>query len=135
FFDPDTKLGANTASGPVYTVAGDFQDQLGCVSNDNAGNWSDSCLGSLMQRQDDGTLTLTLADLTPGSYEAKAIENLSWDTAFGGEGGANVPFTVTAENSAVTFAFDPTTQILTATTGATTPEEPEEPGEPAGPTP
>lgn len=126
FFDPLTKLGANTAGGPVVTFAGDFQTQLGCVDDGGDVNWSDRCLAAQGEKNADGIYEWTTSDIAPGSYEVKAIENLNWDNSFGDAAGANVPFTVTTDEPSVTFSYDPGTGIVTVDAA----EAPEQPGTP-----
>lgn len=114
YFDPVTKLGASVPAGSaLYTLAGDFQTQLGCATN-----FSDACLAGQLLPAADGTYTYATTALTPGTYKVKAIKNLSWDTSFGDASGGDVTFTVTAESPLVTFTFDPLTQILTAVAAA-----------------
>ncbi|SDC34608.1 alpha-1,6-glucosidases, pullulanase-type [Sanguibacter gelidistatuariae] len=114
YFDPATKLGTSVPAGsPLYTLAGNFQTQLGC-----AADYSDACIGGELTPGTDGTYTYATDKLTPGTYKAKAIQDLSWDTSFGDVSGADVTFTVTAESPLVTFTFDPVTSVLTAVAAA-----------------
>ncbi|WP_245643546.1 pullulanase-type alpha-1,6-glucosidase [Sanguibacter suarezii] len=114
YFDPATKLGASVPAGaPLYTLAGDFQTQLGC-----AADFSDACLGAQLLAAADGTYTYATDALAPGPYKVKAIRDLSWDTSYGDASGADVTFTVTAESPLVTFTFDPLSGVLTAATAA-----------------
>ena len=125
WFDPATKLGTSSPAGePVFTVAGDFQTQLGC-----AADFSDACVGGQLVAGADGTTyTFTTDVLTPGTYKAKVVEGFSWDTSHGGADGGDVVFTVTADAPTATFTFDRTAGVLTVAAAAA-PEEPE------GPTP
>ena len=47
----------STADGPIITLAGSFQSELGCVGGDSNGDWEPSCLAAMMfDRNADGTL-------------------------------------------------------------------------------
>ena len=108
WYDPSTHRVTNDAAGAVYTVAGDFQSELGCASD-----WSATCLTGLLADPDgDGTWTYTTSAIPAGSYEAKAIRDLSWDTSYGTSSGGNVAFSVTAETPTVTFSLDTATGVL-----------------------
>ncbi|MGP7959843.1 pullulanase-type alpha-1,6-glucosidase [Sanguibacter sp. A247] len=120
YFDPVTKLGTNTAEGKVLTVAGDFQAQLGC-----AADWSDACLLGQLSLRDDGTYRYVLEGLTPGGYELKIVEGLSWDAAYGTPSGGNLTFEITAEHPAAIVTFDPATNAIMIETGAPPQEGPE----------
>lgn len=119
FYDHRTHFVTSTAQGPIVVAPGSFQSEMGC-----AADWDPACLRSWLQDPDgDGTYTLSTTQIPPGSYEAKAALNLTWDTNYGSGGvlnGANIPFTVPDVAGVITtFSFDGTTHVLTIT--STTP--------------
>src|SRR5262249_15651844 len=94
---------------PVITVGpGSFQSELGCP-----GDWDPGCLRSWLEDPDgNGTYTFTTTALPVGDYETKVALNESWDVNYGAggaPGGANIPFSVKAAGSTVTFSYDSTT--------------------------
>ncbi|WP_250459168.1 pullulanase-type alpha-1,6-glucosidase [Microbulbifer litoralis] len=93
---------ADSVNATIATVAGNFQGQLGCP-----GDWQPDCLRSWMQDTDgDGLYTFVTDSLGAGDYEFKVALNESWDESYGSDG-ANVPFSVDADNDEIYFAFDP----------------------------
>ncbi|MDR6905419.1 pullulanase-type alpha-1,6-glucosidase [Agromyces sp. 3263] len=110
FWNPDTKVVSSTAEGPVVTLPGNFQSQIGC-----SGDWQPDCLASLMQDGDkDGVYTFATDDLDDGSYEVKVAHNRSWDENYGvggAPGGANYTFTATA-GKLVEFRYTLATHVL-----------------------
>jgi pullulanase-type alpha-1,6-glucosidase len=119
WYDPNTHRVTNDAAGAIYTVAGDFQQELGCTAD-----WNQNCLtGLLADTDDDGTWTYTTSAIPAGNYEAKAIRDFSWDTSYGNASGGNVAFSVTAETPTVTFSLDTAAGVLSIDAG-----EPTDPG-------
>lgn len=111
YFDPRTKLVQSTAEGPVVTLPGSFQSELGC-----AGDWAPDCLRSLMLDGDrDGVYEFSTNRLPTGSYELKVAHGLSWDENYGADGvrdGANIAFSAT-EGKFTVFRYDVETHLLT----------------------
>lgn len=111
FFDPRTKNIRSTADGPVITLPGSFQSELGCP-----GDWAPECLASMMfDRDGDGVFQFTTDDLPTGSYEVKVAHNRSWSENYGAggaPGGANISFSASA-GKVVTFRYDLETHVLT----------------------
>ncbi|WP_345800645.1 pullulanase-type alpha-1,6-glucosidase [Microbacterium sp. AZCO] len=111
FFDPRTKNITSTDQGPVITLPGSLQSELGCP-----GDWQPDCLASMMFDQNgDGVFQFTTDDLPTGSYEVKVAHNRSWDENYGAggaPGGANISFSATA-GKVTTFRYDIATHILT----------------------
>ena len=108
------------ANGPIVTLAGDMQSELGCP-----GDWAPSCMrGWLKDPDGDGTHTFA-ATLPAGSYETKVAHGLSWDENYGADGvrdGANIAFDVPSGGVEVVFTYDVSThrlQISTRSAGAT----------------
>ncbi len=110
FWNPDTKVVSSTAEGPVVTLPGSFQSEVGCP-----GDWSPDCLASLMQDGDkDGVYTFATDEIPDGAYEAKVAHGMSWDENYGVggvPGGANYTFTAT-EGKLVEFRYTIATHVL-----------------------
>lgn len=110
FWNPETKVVSSTAEGPVVTLPGNFQSQIGC-----SGDWQPDCLASLMQDGDkDGVYTFATDGLDDGSYEVKVAHNRSWDENYGvggAPGGANHTFVAT-EGKLVEFRYTLATHAL-----------------------
>jgi hypothetical protein len=67
WFDPRTKVVQSSDDGPVVTLAGSFQSELGC-----AGDWAPDCLRAMMFDGDrDGVYEFSTTKLPTGSYELK----------------------------------------------------------------
>src|SRR5690606_18647094 len=67
YFDSRTKNIWSTADGPVITLPGSLQSELGCP-----GDWQPECLATMMfDRNRDGIFQYTTDDLPTGSYEVK----------------------------------------------------------------
>src|SRR3954451_15836549 len=96
----------------VAVVAGSFQSELGCP-----GDWQPDCLSSRLEDLDgDGTYTFETTALPAGNYEAKVRLSQSWDVNYGAggtPGGANIAFSVPADNAKVTFSWDSVSHVLT----------------------
>jgi len=111
FWDPVSHDFSSTAQGPLVTLAGSFQDQVGCP-----GAWAPDCLASWLKDPDgDGTYTWYTDRLTAGAYEAKVAHGLSWAENYGVGGardGANYSFSV-GDGETVTFSYDVTSHVLT----------------------
>ncbi len=112
-YHPGSHLFTSSAEGPLYTLAGDFQSELGCP-----GDWQPDCLAALLQDGDgDGTYEFVTSSLPTGSYQVKVTQDLSWDLSWGAggvPGGDNIEFSAT-EGKQVLFSFDSTTKVLTVT--------------------
>jgi glucoamylase len=112
YYDDKTHWVTDSASSTIAVVAGDFQSELGCP-----GDWQPDCLRSWLEDPNgDGIYTFETTALPPGSYQAKVALNESWDVNYGKDGvpnGDNIPFTVPAAGTKVTFSWDSTTHVLT----------------------
>lgn len=110
YFDPRTNIVQSTADGPIVTLPGSLQDELGC-----AADWSPDCLGTLMADGDrDGVYEFSTAGLPSGAYELKVAHGLSWAENYGADGvrdGANISFTAT-EGTVTSFRYTLATHIL-----------------------
>ncbi|GAB6940479.1 pullulanase-type alpha-1,6-glucosidase [Isoptericola variabilis] len=110
YWDPVSHDFSSTAQGPVVTLAGSFQDQVGCP-----GSWAPDCLASWLKDPDgDGTYTWSTDDLAAGAYEAKVAHGLSWAENYGVGGapdGANYSFSA-GDGETVAFSYDLATHVL-----------------------
>ena len=120
YFDPITKLGANTAEGPVLSLVGSFSSQTKCGAD-----WKETCLDNQLKLRGDGTYRAVLTGLEPGAYDVKAVDGLSWDTAYGAEDGGDVSFEITEAAPAAIATLDLTTGVLSVETGEAPSEGPE----------
>ncbi|WP_251452347.1 pullulanase-type alpha-1,6-glucosidase [Microbacterium sp. Marseille-Q6648] len=111
YFDPRSNVVQTTADGPIVTLPGSFQSELGCP-----GDWQPECLASLMADGDrDGVYTFSTDAIPGGSYEVKVAHNRSWSENYGeggAPGGANLSFTV-ADGELIVFRYDIETHVLT----------------------
>lgn len=119
YYDPNSHWVTDKINSRIITAAGSFQSEMGCP-----GDWQPDCLRSWLQDLDgNGTYTRTTTSLPLGAYEAKAAINESWDESYGAGGvanGGNIPFTVPANNTLVTFKFVSATNLLTIVVGDAT---------------
>src|SRR2546421_719942 len=98
-------LGGGAAGAPAsVTLAGDFQSELGCP-----GDWNAGCLRSWLEDLDgDGIFTFETRSIPVGTYDAKVTIGRSWDENYGAGGlrnGPNISFSVTAPNQRVLFTY------------------------------
>jgi len=111
YYDPVTHWFTSTAQGPILTVPGSTNSELGCEAD-----WAPDCLATLLEDPDgDGTYTFTTDALPEGAYEVKVAHNLSWDENYGAggaPGGANIAFSAPGGKD-VTFSYVLATHVLT----------------------
>ncbi|WP_347338495.1 pullulanase-type alpha-1,6-glucosidase [Cellulomonas sp. WB94] len=110
-YDDATKWFSSSAQGPLITLPGSYQSEVGCP-----GDWQPDCVvTSLQDKEGDGTYTYTAAAIPAGTYELKVVHNLSWTENYGADGvagGANISFTAPG-GKPVTFTYVLATHILT----------------------
>ncbi|MBM7769288.1 pullulanase-type alpha-1,6-glucosidase [Glutamicibacter nicotianae] len=110
FFDPRNNIVQSDQQGPMITLPGSFQDELGCASD-----WDPTCLATLMADPDaDGTYEFTTEKIPAGTYEFKVSHNFGWEENYGVDGaagGANYSLSVT-EGKPVSFSYDSKTHLL-----------------------
>ncbi|HEU0181004.1 MAG TPA: alpha-amylase family glycosyl hydrolase, partial [Agromyces mariniharenae] len=110
FWNPVTKVVSSTAEGPVVTLPGSFQSEVGCP-----GDWQPECLATLMQDGDkDGVYTWSSSSIPGGTYEVKVAHDRSWAENYGVGGardGANYSFTAT-DGKLVEFRYTVATHVL-----------------------
>ena len=111
YYDHGTHYVTSDAEGPIVTIPGSFQTELGCASD-----WAPACMRPWLQDPDgDGTYTWVTTLLPAGSYEFKVAVGLSFDENYGAGGvpnGPNMAITVPAD-SRVTFSYNGSTHVLT----------------------
>ncbi len=112
YFDPRTKHVQSTAEGPIVTLPGSFQSELGCP-----GDWSPDCLASMMFDGDkDGVFEFydrRPADrLVRAEGRARPVAGTRTTVQGGAPGGANIAFTAT-EGKVTTFRYTLATHVLT----------------------
>ncbi|WP_433584918.1 pullulanase-type alpha-1,6-glucosidase [Microbacterium hydrocarbonoxydans] len=110
YFDPRTNIVQSTSEGPIVTLPGSEQSELGC-----AADWSPDCLATLMADGDrDGVYEFATDELPTGAYELKVAHGLSWTENYGADGapgGANISFSAT-EGKVTTFRYTLATHVL-----------------------
>ncbi|MUN07446.1 pullulanase-type alpha-1,6-glucosidase [Agromyces luteolus] len=110
YWDPRTKVFSSTAEGPIITLPGSLQSELGCP-----GDWQPECMATFAQDGDkDGVYEFSTDQLPTGNYEVKVAHNRSWDENYGADGvrnGGNIAFSAT-EGKTVTFRYTIATHVL-----------------------
>lgn len=110
-YDDATKWFTSSAQGPLITLPGSYQSEVGCP-----GDWQPDCVVTSLQDKDgDGIYTYTTSAIPAGAYEVKVAHNLGWDENYGvggAPGGANIPFSAPG-GKPVTFTYDLATHVLT----------------------
>ncbi len=110
YFDPRSNVVQSTAEGPIVTLPGSAQSELGC-----AADWSPDCLATLMADGDrDGVYEFATDRIPAGAYEVKVAHGLSWDENYGvggAPGGANYSFSA-ADGELVVFRYTLDTHVL-----------------------
>ncbi|MGR0320958.1 pullulanase-type alpha-1,6-glucosidase [Agromyces sp. ZXT2-3] len=111
YWDPRTKVFSSTAEGPIVTLPGSLQSELGCP-----GDWQPDCMVTFAQDGDtDGVYEFSTDGLPAGSYELKVAHGLSWDENYGVDGvrnGGNISFVVAEDGEFVTFRYTLETHVL-----------------------
>jgi glycosidase len=116
YYDHETHWITDNVNSTIAVAPGSFQSELGCP-----GDWQPDCLQSWLEDVDgDGTYTFETTALPANSYETKVAVNEAWDENYGQggvPGGANIAFTVPANNAKVTFTYVSSTHVLTVAAG------------------
>jgi len=92
----------------MVNLPGSYQSLAGCGAD-----WDPACNATAMVEGDDGMFTLTV-DIPAGDYEYKVALNGDWGLNYGSdgaEGGPNYALSL-AEDSTVTFTYDPETHLV-----------------------
>ncbi len=99
YFDYRTKWVTNDRLDPILVAVGDFQSELGCLTDDDA-----ECMRSWLQDPDrDGTYSFTTIDIPAGTYDVSV-----------GSSGPQA-FTVPEDGLATTIAYQVSSQQITVT--------------------
>lgn len=111
YYDHETHWITDNYNTPILVATGNFQQQLGCADNDDAG-----CLRSWLQDPDaDGSFSFVTTALRAGDYSVALTQN---------EDPANIlspsqPFSVTADGDEIYFGYDNVKkQLVISTEGA-----------------
>lgn len=111
-YDPVSHWIADSVNSLIASAPGSYQSEIGCT-----GDWAPDCLLSWLQDTDgDGVYTFTTTAIPAGDYEVKVALNQSWELNYGADAaqdGPNIPFSVAADGTEVTFSFDSATNLLT----------------------
>ncbi|WP_111765779.1 pullulanase-type alpha-1,6-glucosidase [Nakamurella deserti] len=101
-----------TAATVSATLAGSFQSELGCEAD-----WAPSCDAADLTDNGDGTSSASF-ELPAGAWEFKVALDDSWDLSYGPggveNGQDNIPV-VLEQPTAITFAFDHTSHLVSIT--------------------
>ncbi|MEV5962630.1 pullulanase-type alpha-1,6-glucosidase [Kribbella sp. NPDC051952] len=109
YYEHGRHVVTSSAEGPIITVPGSFQSELGCPAD-----WDPACMRPWLTDEDgDGTYTWSTSELGAGNYEAKVAHNLSWDESYPAN---NVPISVPGDGLVVKFSYVLATHALTVTT-------------------
>src|SRR5688572_29032807 len=111
YYDHKTHWVTDNLRSLIATVPGSFQSEMGC-----SGDWDPACFRSWLQDvQGSGIYSFTTAAIPAGSYEAKVALDGNWDVNYGQGGvqnGANIAFTVPADDMEIDFQWNSTTRDL-----------------------
>ena len=116
YYDHKSHWVTDNINSVIAVAPGSFQSELGCP-----GDWDPGCLRSWLQDPDgDGIYTFETTALPAGNYEGKVALNETWDVNYGQGGvqnGANIAFSVPANNTKVIFSYDLSSHVLTIQAG------------------
>ena len=108
YYDPTTHWATSDEQGPIITVPGSFQSELGC-----AADWDPACLRPWLQDKDgDGVYALATTKIPAGTWEFKVAHGLSFDESYPA---GNLSVTVPANGARTTFLYDRATHEVTVT--------------------
>ena len=108
YYDPTTHWATSDEQGPIITVPGSFQSELGC-----SGDWDPACMRPWLQDKDgDGVYALVTTKIPVGTYEFKVAHGLSFDESYPT---GNLSVTVPKDGARTTFLYDKATHEVTVT--------------------
>ncbi len=108
YYDPTTHWATSDEQGPIVTVPGSFQSELGCSSD-----WDPACMRPWLQDKDgDGVYALVTTKIPKGTYQFKVAVGLSFDESYPT---GNLSVTVPADGARTTFLYDKATHEVTVT--------------------
>ena len=111
-FSTPNQLAVADPQPSAVSVPGSFGAQVGCP-----GDWQPDCAQVQLTRRSNDDVWSTTLTLRAGSYEYKAALNKAWDLNYGAggvAGGPNIPLTVPADGTRVTFYYDNATHWITS---------------------
>ncbi|MCV2395450.1 pullulanase-type alpha-1,6-glucosidase [Actinotalea sp. M2MS4P-6] len=110
-YDEVSHAVTSSAQGPLLTLPGDYQSEVGC-----AGDWDPTCLATtLLDVDGDGIATFTTSAIPAGTWQVKVAVGRTWDENYGADGvpgGANILFSA-PRGKPITFSYDTATHLLT----------------------
>ena len=108
YYDPTTHWATSDEQGPIITVPGSFQSELGCSAD-----WDPACMRPWLQDKDgDGVYALVTTKIPAGTYEFKVAHGLSFDESYPT---GNLSVTVPKDGARTTFLYDKATHEVTVT--------------------
>ena len=108
YYDPTTHWATSDEEGPIITVPGAFQSELGCSAD-----WDPACMRPWLQDKDgDGVYALITTKIPAGTWEFKVAHALSWTESYPT---GNLSVTVPADGARTTFLYDRATHEVTVT--------------------
>jgi pullulanase-type alpha-1,6-glucosidase len=116
YYDHKTHWVTENVSSLIATVPGDFQSEMGCSSD-----WDPGCFRTWLQDvQGSSIYSFSTSAIPAGTWQAKVALNGNWDVNYGQGGvqnGANVSFTVPANDMEVVFQWNAATKELRVVVG------------------
>ena len=108
YYDPTTHWVTSDEQGPIITVPGSFQSELGCSAD-----WAPACMRPWLQDKDgDGVYALATTRIPAGTWEFKVAHGLTFDESYPA---GNLSVTVPADGARTTFLYDRSTHEVTVT--------------------
>ena len=108
YYDPTTHWVTSDEQGPIITVPGSFQSELGCSAD-----WAPACMRPWLQDKDgDGVYALATTRIPAGTWEFKVAHGLTFDESYPA---GNLSVTVPADGARTTFLYDRSTNEVTVT--------------------
>jgi glycosidase len=108
YYDHATHWATSDEEGPIITVPGSFQTELGCSKN-----WDPACMRPWLQDKDgDGVYALVTTKIPAGTWQFKVAHGLSFAQSYpAGDRSVTVP----ADGARTTFLYDSATHEITVT--------------------
>ncbi len=116
YYDHKTHWVTENVSSIIATVPGDFQGEIGC-----GGDWDPACFRTWLQDvQGSSIYSFSTSAIPAGTWQAKVALDGAWDVNYGQGGvqnGANISFTVPANDMEVVFQWNSVTKELRVIVG------------------
>ena len=108
YYDHATHWATSDEEGPIITVPGSFQSELGCSAD-----WDPACMRPWLQDKDgDGVYALVTTKIPAGPWSFKVAHDLSFDESYPA---GDLSVTVPADGARTTFLYDSATHEITVT--------------------